>query len=109
MPSIFVFSKTKEKANASRYQRLIKRRVVLGSIENRDSTDLDDVSGHTELAASCDVGVQATTSVCDQCTSTDSRPKYVINRLSVLQAFPKEKNEWVCMYRINFGEHRPTK
>jgi hypothetical protein len=99
VPSIFVFSKTKEKANASRvarYQRLIKRRVVLGSIENRDSTDLDDVSGHTELAASCDVGVQATTSVCDQCTSTDSRPKLRDQSSQCFASLPKRKNGWVC-------------
>ena len=75
VPSIFVFSKTKEKENASRvarYQRLIKRRRVLDSIENRGSTEPGD---HTERAASCDVGVQVTASVSDQCTSTISRPK----------------------------------
>ena len=103
VPSIFVFSKTKEKENASRvarYQRLIKRRVVLGSIENRDSSDHgpDDVSDHTE-STFCDVGVQAAASVCDQCINTNSRPKLRDQSSQCAAKLPKKKilkNGSVC-------------
>ena len=91
VPSIFVFSKTKEKENASRVARcqgLIKRRAILRSIENCDSAD--HVSNHTKLT-SCDVCVQATVSVCDQCMNTISQPKLRDQSSQCAKELPKKK------------------